>query len=169
MTVEEKLDLILGEAKAQYGHLPVSAHWEKICRLVTDGNGISTGNPDYQNDPFFNMLLQGLTDEKYIQSYTNNTANPPITYNVATVKGLTFKGFNKTKKINDGAKQRESLQKIGIVLLSVIATALAGYLLKPAETVLKQETLVLPKIQIVHDTVVIKSPSIDPIGGSQEK
>ena len=169
MTIEEKLDLILNEAKDHYGHLPISANWERICRLVTDGNGITTGNPDYQNDPFFKMLVQGLTDEKYIQAYTNDTENPSLTYNVATVKGLTFKGFKKTKKINDGAKSKETMEKIVIALISVFVTAIFTYLLRPEPTVLKQETIVLPKTQIVHDTVVVKSTIINSPGTTDTK
>lgn len=159
MTIEEKLDLILAETKEQYGHLPINAHWEKICRLVTGGNGISTGNPDYKNDPFFNMLLKGLTDEKYIQEYTNKGENPPLTYNLATVKGLTFKGFKKTKKVNEGAKRREISEKIAIAFISIIATALVGFWFRPSEKISKQETLILPPIQIVHDTVFVSSIS----------
>jgi hypothetical protein len=157
MTIEEKLDLILNEAKDQYGHLPISANWEKICRRVTDGNGITTGNPDYQKDPFFKMLVQGLTDEKYIQTYTNDTEIPALTYNVATVKGLTFIGFKKAKKINDGAKGKETKWRIGIALGVALVTVYFTWLLSPAQPVLKQETIVLPEIQIVHDTIVVKS------------
>jgi hypothetical protein len=153
MTIEEKLDLILNEMKAHYGHLPVKENWVKICRLVTDGDGVSTGNPDYEKDPFFNMLLKGLTDEKYIERYINTGENPPLTYDVATVKGLTFEGFVKAKKIKDGAKRKETLEKIVIAVISVLATAFIGFLLRPAQTVLKPETIILPQIQIVHDTV----------------
>jgi len=98
MTIEEKLDLILNECKDHYGHLPEEKNWQRICRLVTDGDGSTTGNPDYKFDPVMLMLLRGLEKDGFIEWFNNTKANPAQEYWVASYKGMTFEGFAKRKE-----------------------------------------------------------------------
>lgn len=117
MTIEEKLDIILQECRHHFGHLPIDSNWERICRLVTDGNGIDTGNPDFKQDPQLNMHIKYLDDEGYIYKFTNLPANS--VYYVATTKGLLFEGFvnrknrlqNENKRISELENQNQILSR----------------------------------------------------------
>jgi hypothetical protein len=107
LTIEQKLDLILNEIKDHFGHLPIRQNWEQICRLVTDGDGIATGNPDFENDPELKMHIKYLDDEGYVYKFTNSVAN--IDYYVATTKGLLFEGFADRKNRLNIERQKNAL------------------------------------------------------------
>lgn len=109
LTIEEKLDLIFNEVKDHYGHHPIAENWERICRLVTDGDGVTTGNPDYKRDPFLSGLLQGLTDEGFVYRRLNFPAVADLTY-FATVKGLMFEGF-----VNQKARLERERQALNLI------------------------------------------------------
>lgn len=94
-TIEEKLDFFLNEIKDHFGHLPNDENWKRICRLVTDGDGMTTGNPDFKNDPQLKMHLKYLTDEGYVYKFSNVVDKTE--YYVATTKGLLFEGFMNRK------------------------------------------------------------------------
>jgi|GEM_PF-6834912 hypothetical protein len=115
MTIEEKLDLILNEIKDHFGHLPVDKNWERICRLVTDGNGVDTGNLDFRQDPQLQMHIKYLEDEGYIYKYTNVPSNS--IYYVATTKGRMFEGFVNLKfRLLDEKNRVIRMEKLQIEL-----------------------------------------------------
>lgn len=118
----EKLDIILNECKDHYGHFPIKENWQRICRLITDGDGVTTGNPDYENDPLLFAYITALIQEGYISKFNNKSY---INY-LATVKGLTFEGFQNQSTRNLQEVKNRKLQYLTnflIVLIASVGTA----------------------------------------------
>jgi len=125
MDIEAKLDLILNEIKDHYGHLPIDKNWERICRLVTDGNGVDTGNPDFHNDPILQSYLGRLNDENYIRKFQNANGDPP--YWVATVKGLKFIGFVNERNQNTTKNRTLRLTNFSLIFGGLAAGLYYSY------------------------------------------
>jgi hypothetical protein len=125
LTHAEKLDLILNECKDHYGHLVIKENWQKICRLVTDGNGVDTGNDDYNNDPLLLAYLKALEDEGYIDKFNNKS----FIYYLATVKGLTFEGFKNREIRNRQEAEIQKRKSLTNFVLVLVASLGAGGLL----------------------------------------
>lgn len=117
---------------------------------------------------YFISLIDKLISDGYTKlSPTDETLNEIDLYQkrtIITIEGHYFVKENRSfvveKRLRDTEKDRQfnktTKVAIGGVILGAVLTALLTSLLREPAPVLQPVSVILPKIQIVHDTIFVK-------------
>lgn len=155
-------------------------NWESPTRLHLDVKKFLTEMDCPIRHEFFVSLVDKLIKDGYAKiSPTDEKLNEIDLYQqrtIITIEGYYFVKENRSfvieKKQRETEKDRQFKKTtkvaIGGVILGAVLTALLTYLLKDPQPVLRPVSVVLPKIQIVHDTVYLK-PNQAPVTNMNKK
>jgi hypothetical protein len=141
-----KLDKILELCRWRFGNHYLPGQWEEFAKQIAGSDS---------RNPLFIAFINELVEEKYITKAPENLEGY-----ISTGKGLMFKGYAKTyidKVRLEIAEKKERIFSRLITIGAVIVGALLTHFLtpKPPTPAPTTNTIVLPSIQIVHDTIRI--------------